>query len=105
MTEPSKRLKMLEAMIAKGSEDPFIYYARALELRGAGQPEQALQALSEVRERFANYVPSYLAAGQLAIELGQTEQARDWLTAGIDIAKAEGDEHARSELQEALDTL
>ena len=69
MTEPNKRLQMLEAMIAKGTSDPFVYYARALELRGAGRREQALQALSETRDRFASYVPSYLAAGQLAIEL------------------------------------
>jgi len=105
MTQPNKRLLMLEAMIAKGSDDPFVYYARALELRGAGELDQALQALAEVRTRFANYVPSYLAAGQLAIELGQTEPAREWLTRGLEVARAQGDEHARSELQEALDTL
>mgnify|MGYP000424530199 CR=1 FL=1 len=29
----SDRLKMIEAMIAKGSEDPFHHYARAMELR------------------------------------------------------------------------
>ena len=52
MTAPSKRLQMLEAMIAKGTKDPFVRYAH-----------------------------------------------------GLEVAKAERDEHARSELQTALDAL
>lgn len=105
MTAPSKRLQMLEAMIAKGTEDPFVRYARALELRGLDRPEDALDALREVRALHPRYVPSYLMAGQLAVELGRVDDAREWLTQGIEIAKAERDEHARSELQTALDAL
>ena len=29
----SKRLDMFDTMIAKGSQDPFVHYARAMELR------------------------------------------------------------------------
>jgi len=105
VTAPSKRLQMLEAMIAKGTEDPFVRYARALELRGLARPEDALQALREVRELHPRYVPSYLMAGQLAVELQRTDEAREWLSHGLEVAKAERDEHARSELQTALDAL
>jgi predicted Zn-dependent protease len=101
----NKRLQMLETMIAKGTDDPFVRYARALELRGEGEAERALQALCEVRDRHADYVPTYLMAGQIAIELGHEEQARQWLEQGVAAAKAAGDEHARSELQLALDSL
>ena len=67
MTESSKRLQMLEAMIAKGIKDPFVRYARALELRGLGQLQPALDALSEVRALHPRYVATYLMAGQIAV--------------------------------------
>lgn len=100
-----KRLKMLEAMIEKGTTDPFVRYARALELRGLGQLEQALEAFAELRALHPRYVPTFLMAGQVAISLGKTEEARSWLTDGVNVAREERDEHARSELQQALDGL
>jgi predicted RNA polymerase sigma factor len=103
--EASKRLQMLEKMIAAGSRDPFVRYARALELRGQGQPEAALAALEEVRALHPDYVPTFLMAGQLASELERIEEARSWLSSGLQVAAAAGDEHARSELQSALDAL
>jgi predicted Zn-dependent protease len=105
MPEPSKRLQMLEKMIAAGTKDPFVRYARALELRGQGDPEAALSALSEVRSLHPEYEPTFLMAGQLAVELDRADEAREWLTAGLKAAVAAGDEHARSELQSALDGL
>ncbi len=99
------RLQRLEQLIAKGSKDPFVRYARALELRGMGQLEDALGALEEVRALHPDYVPTFLMAGQIAAELERTEDARVWLQQGVAVAKAARDEHARSELQTALDTL
>jgi hypothetical protein len=96
---------MLEAMLAKGSRDPFVRYARALELRGEGLLEEALGAFGELREQHPEYVPTFLMAGQVALALDLRDQAREWLVAGIEVAKAARDEHARSELQSALDTL
>ncbi len=101
----SKRLLMLEQMIAKGSTDPFHHYAHAMELRSLGRQQDALAAFAAVRDRFATYVPTYLMAGQLAIELGDEGAARGWLTAGIEQAQATGNDHALSELQSALKTL
>src|SRR5256885_3491605 len=101
----NKRLELLEKMIASGSRDPFVRYARALELRGLGELERALGALEEVRALHPEYVPTFLIAGQIAVELGRSEQAREWLERGIAAAKAARDEHARSELQTALDAL
>jgi hypothetical protein len=39
------------------------------------------------------------------MELGKTHCARPWLAGGLVVATAARDEHARSELQAALDTL
>jgi hypothetical protein len=101
----SKRLSMLEQVIEKGSTDPFHHYAHAMELRSLGRLQDALAAFGQVRDRFATYVPTYLMAGQLAIELGDEAAARAWLTAGIEKAQATGNDHALSELQSALKTL
>ncbi len=101
----SKRLEMLETMIAKGSTDPFVHYARALELRSVGRKEDALAALEEVAARFPAYVPTYLIAGKLAAELGRTDAARDLLARGVDRAIAAGDGKARGEIEAALAEL
>ena len=101
----NKRLERLEQLIAKGTNDPFVRYARALELRGLGQLEAALTALAEVRALHPGYVPTFLMAGQIATQLDKLAEARAWLEQGILAAKAARDEHARSELQSALDAL
>jgi hypothetical protein len=95
----SKRLQMLEGLIAKGSVDPFVHYARAMELRSSGQLEAALVAYAEVRERFAGYVPTYLMAAQVAIEVDRPADARTWVEQGLAAAAAAGDDHAKSELE------
>jgi tetratricopeptide (TPR) repeat protein len=101
----SKRLEMLEKLIDRGTSDPFVRYARALELRSLGRLEETLAAFEEVRKLHPDYVPTFLMAGQVAIELDRGDEARAWLQQGLQVAQAQGDEHARSELQQALDTL
>jgi hypothetical protein len=101
----SKRLEMLEQVLAKGSTDPFHHYAHAMELRSVGRKDDALAAFGKVAERFADYVPTYLMAGQLADELGQRDVARSFCTRGVEVATRKHDHHALSELQTFLQTL
>ena len=101
----SKRLDMFDAMIAKGTRDPFVFYARAMELRSLARLDDALVAFDAVRRDFPSYVPCYLMAGQLAIELGRTEVARDWLETGVSVAQDEGDTKALGEMQGLLNGL
>lgn len=101
----SKRLEMIEAMIAKGSTDPFHHYARAMEFRALERKDDALAAFSDVRARFPDYVPSYLMAAQLAIDLGRAELAREWLAAGMAAASRASDAHAMDEMQSLLDSI
>jgi hypothetical protein len=96
---------MLQNLITRGAKDPFVHYAHAMELRGLGRAEEALAAFDAVRQRFPEYVPTYLMAGQLAAELSAHARAREFLTAGLAAAKAAGDDHATSELSSALATL
>lgn len=101
----SKRLEVFEAMIAKGSVDPFVFYARAMELRSVGRVEEALAAYAEVAERFSDYVPTYLMAAQVAAELGRREEARAFAARGIDVATKKRDGHALSELESMAASL
>ena len=101
----SKRLEMLYAMIDKGASDPFVHYARAMELRSLGRLDEALAAFEAVRARFPSYVPTYLMAGQVAVELGRIDTARELMTEGLAQARTAGDGHAESELTSALGTL
>lgn len=89
-------------MIAKGSRDPFVFYARAMELKSLGRNDDALQAFRDCARDFASYVPTYLMGGQLALELGRNDDARDFLSRGIERARATGDTHALSEMESVL---
>jgi predicted RNA polymerase sigma factor len=101
----SDRLAMIEKMLAKGSTDPFHHYARAMELRSIGRAEDALIAFAEVRDRFTDYVPTYLMAAQLAQEMDRLDEARTWADQGIEQAKKKGDDHAARELSAIRDML
>ena len=102
MSEPvgatSTRLEMIEQLIGKGSVDPFVHYGRAMELRSLGRHEDALAAFRDVATRFADYVPTYLMAAQLARELGRVEEARGFAARGLEAAKKAGDSHTASEI-------
>ena len=101
----SKRLEMLEKLIASGSRDPFHHYARALELRSLGQAAAALAALERVTGEFPEYVPSYLIAAQLSAEQGDAARARGFCEQGLLAAQRARNDHARSELSELLASL
>lgn len=101
----TQRLAMIEAMIAKGSTDPFLFYGRAMEMRSVGRLEDALAAFAEVRAQFADYVPTYLMAAQVAVELSKPDVAQRWLEQGLEAAKRAGDAHAQAELQSLLSSI
>jgi hypothetical protein len=101
----SKRLEMFDKLITKGSQDPFVFYGRAMELRSLGRSSEATDAFRVLRERFSAYVPQYLMAGQLAAELGNVSLAREVFEHGLQQAQLAGDSHAHSEITSALATL
>ena len=101
----SKRLEMLDLMRSKKPDDPFVWYARAMELRSLGRLEDALSAFAEVEAKFPTYVPTYLMAAQVASELGRASDAKSVAERGVAQARAGGDGHALSELTSFLGTL
>jgi predicted Zn-dependent protease len=97
----SKRLEFLVKLTAT-SEDPFAWYGLAMEYRSLQRLDEAVATFEKLRVRSPDYVPMYLMCGQVLETLGRAADARAWLTAGIDAARAKGDGHALSELEGAL---
>lgn len=98
----SKRLAVLEKMTSAGSKDPFAWYGLALEYKSLGRSEDAVTTFGKLRALDPGYVPQYLMCGTLLLELGRNAEARDWLTEGAAQARAKGDAHALSEIEDAL---
>jgi predicted Zn-dependent protease len=98
----NKRLAVLEKMTASGTADGFAWYALAMEYRKEGRVEDALGAFRTLRERDASYLPMYLMAGQMLIEAERDAEARQWLEAGILLARAQGDSKTLGELESEL---
>ena len=101
----SDRLRMIESLLERGSDDPFHFYARAMELRSLERLEEAQGAFMELRERFPDYVPTYLMAAQVALELDRDEDAKELGEAGVEAARRAGDSHAAREIEQLLATL
>jgi predicted Zn-dependent protease len=101
----SKRLLFLEKTVKEGSQDPFAWYGLAMEYRKLERRDDALRVFADLRQREPGYVPMYLMCGQMLEEMGRRDEARQWLAAGIDAARAAGQTHALGELEGALAAL
>jgi predicted Zn-dependent protease len=105
VAQTSKRLEFLSKMASSGSHDPFVWYGLAMEYRSLGRFDEALATFDTLRAKNPDYVPMYLMCGQMLESMGRAEDARAWLTSGIEAARAKGDGHALSELEGALGAL
>jgi tetratricopeptide (TPR) repeat protein len=98
----NKRIAFLEQAIASGTADSFAHYALALEYRKEQRFDDSERIFSALRAKDPGYLPAYLMAGQMLIEAGRAEEARRWLTAGIELARDKGDQKTLGELESAL---
>jgi tetratricopeptide (TPR) repeat protein len=101
----SKRLLFLEKVTSEGSKDPFAWYGLANEYGSLGRHEDALRTFEKLREMDPSYVPQYLICGQMLANLKRPEEARAWLTQGLEAATKAGNTHALSELSNVLASL
>ena len=62
----------------------------------------ALATFAKLRALHADYLPMYLMAGQILTDEHRRDEAREWLEAGIGLARAQGNTHALGELEGAL---
>jgi tetratricopeptide (TPR) repeat protein len=101
----SARLDILKSLVAQNPHDTFSRYGLAMEYRNLGDFESALHEFQSLMADQPDYVPTYYHAGQTLERMGRAADARAVYQAGIEASTRKGDQHARSELQAALDLL
>jgi tetratricopeptide (TPR) repeat protein len=99
------RLDEMLRFLEQDPNDSFARYAVALELRSQKRMAEAIAELEELRRRDASYGATYYQLGELLAESGEIDRAAEAFRAGIEVARAAGDHHTRSELEAALDEL
>lgn len=97
-----KRMKLLQMQIEENPEDPFGYYALALEWKGRGGALQAATFFSTVLTRFPDYLPVYYQAADFFAESGEIEKAKELYEKGITLAEATGQAKTLHELKSAF---
>lgn len=99
------RLEILRNLVAQNPGDSFSRYGLAMEYRSTGNLEAAAEEFRSLIAVNADYTAAYFQGGQTLERLGRMEEARALYRAGIDTASRKGEQHARDEMQAALDVL
>jgi|SRR5450432_4400144 tetratricopeptide (TPR) repeat protein len=102
---PSSRLEMLQDMIGQDPRNMFARYGLAMEYKNSGDFEEAVKAFSALLEIEPTYSAAYFHGGQSLEKAGRVEEARDMYRRGVEATQSSGDDHARAEMQGALDLL
>lgn len=102
---PEKRILAFQQLVEQRPEEPFARYSLAMALRSAGRVGEAVEVFQELARRAPGYVPTYLMLGQVLEGLGRGADAARAYQDGIARAASAGNEHARSELAQALEVL
>ncbi len=92
-------------MVSQNPADAFARYGLAMEFVKAGEFANAVAEFRALLEHNPNYAAAYFHGGQVLEKMGDVEQARQLYEKGIAVTARTGDQHARSELQAALDML
>jgi Flp pilus assembly protein TadD len=77
----------------------------AMELVNASDLDGAVAEYTRILENDPDYVAAYYHRGQALEQLGREDDARSSYQDGITACDRIGDEHTKSELQDALEAL
>ena len=98
------RLEQLYAYLQDDPNDPFLYYAIAMEKLRADDPAGAREQFEVLVQRFPTYVGTYYHFGRLLQQQGEKERAIDLYREGIKHAEDARERNAVRELREALNS-
>lgn len=101
----SERLAKLQKLLERDPADPFLLYGVAMEYKKAGDARSAIDYLDRTIAAEPAYCYALFQKGQIQELQGDLEGARASYRAGIDAAKIKGDDHARSEIEDALSMI
>lgn len=94
----AQRIKYLQEEIENFPEDPFNYYALALEYI-SGAPQEAERLFGKLLSDFPDYLPVYYQAANYHFEKGDYSKAGELFTTGIALAEKQKNEKALRELK------
>jgi len=92
-------------MLERDPNDTFLLYGIALEHKKLGEGKAAIDFLDRVIAADPGYCYAYHQKGLIHESAGDVEAAKASYRAGIEAATKKGDEHARGEIQAALEML
>jgi tetratricopeptide (TPR) repeat protein len=99
------KLAQLEKMLAQQPRDSFLLYALGMEHKKLGDLRRAIEFYSRTIEVDPNYCYAYYQRGQALEHQGDTDAARQSYRDGVDAALRTNDEHAKGELESAMQML
>jgi tetratricopeptide (TPR) repeat protein len=99
------RMQQLQQMLEQAPADAFLLYGIAMEHKKSGDAARAVEYFDRTIQVDPGYCYAYYQRGQVLESRGDEEAARQAYRAGIEAAVKNGDAHARSELEAALDLL
>ena len=102
-TEKTRR-EFLEEALRQDPENTFARYGLALELADS-EPAAAWTHFEYLLLNHPEYSATYSQAGLFLLKQGRLDEARKVLAAGVEVTGRQGKQHARAELQAALDDL
>jgi tetratricopeptide (TPR) repeat protein len=103
--QQKSRRQMLEEFVASNPNDAFALYGLALDCANSGENDAAIEYFQQLNATHPEYIAAYQQYAQLLVRLARTDEARKIFQAGIAAAQKTGNEHARSEMEAALDEL
>jgi tetratricopeptide (TPR) repeat protein len=92
-------------MVLQNPADAFARYGLAMEFIKSGELANAVDEFRALLTYNPDYAAAYFHGGQALEKMGEVEQARAFYEKGVEVTGRTGDQHARSELQAALDML
>jgi tetratricopeptide (TPR) repeat protein len=101
----SSRLEKLEALLQQDPSNALLGYGLAQELAGLGRLDEAVAQYERLIAAQPDYCAAYFHGARTLDQLGRKDEARALYLRGIDTAARVGDDHARAEMQAALEAL
>src|SRR4051812_37562103 len=98
----SSRKDMLLDMLSKEPGDVFLNYAMAMELAAENKFEEAEKQFLKTLEIKNDYLSCFYQLGQAAEKLNKVKEALNYYQKGLELAKAQKNQKAINEINEAI---
>jgi Tfp pilus assembly protein PilF len=99
------RIQQIKEMLQGDPQDSFLRHALALEYSKLGDDATARQLFEALLADEPGYVGSYYHLAHLLERNGNTQEAVACFEKGMEVAKAQADQHAYNELRSAWEEL